>query len=109
MKFWLEIISSYFYLSCHICIKFVSLSFSELFFLAAYGTQQREAIKNSINEAADRDDIQMLTRPVAAAVILNNQRNLNSQTSRENSHLSSTSSNNSELFKVVFDITESKQ
>ena len=50
----------------------------------------------------------MLTRPVAAAVILNNQRNLNSQTSRENSHLSTTSSNGSDLFKVVFDITESE-
>ena len=62
---------------------------------AAYGTMQREAIKNSVNEAAERDDVNILTRPVAAAVILNNKRNAEGATSTLG-----------ESFKVVFDMTE---
>jgi hypothetical protein len=62
---------------------------------AAYGAQQREAIKNSINDGIGRDDVKILTRPVAAAVILNNQRNLNGEHSMD-----------SEFYKLVFDITE---
>jgi molecular chaperone DnaK (HSP70) len=65
---------------------------------AAYGAQQREAIKNSVNEGADRDDIKILTRPVAAAVILNNQRNYDK--------LVNSMEESSDYLKVVFDITE---
>ena len=64
---------------------------------AAYGTMQREAIKNSVNEAAERDDVNILTRPVAAAVILNNKRNADGA-----------ASNAGEFFKVVFDMTEGR-
>ena len=64
---------------------------------AAYGTMQREAIKNSVNEAAERDDVNILTRPVAAAVILNNKRNAEGA-----------GNNMGESFKVVFDMTEGK-
>jgi hypothetical protein len=57
-----------------------------------------------VNEAADRDDVQILTRPVAAAVILNNQRNNDQATSLANS--ASLSSYSPEVFKLVFDMTQ---
>lgn len=63
---------------------------------AAYGAQQREAIKNSVNQGIDRDDAKILTRPVAAAVILNNQRIANGEQDFVNG----------EMYKLVFDITE---
>jgi len=62
------------------------------------------ALKTSVNEAADRDDVQILTRPVAAAVILNNQRNNDQATSLANS--ASLSSYSPEVFKLVFDMTQ---
>ncbi len=71
---------------------------------ATYGAAQREALKTSVNEAADRDDVQILTRPVAAAVILNNQRNNDQATSLANS--ASLSSYSPEVFKLVFDMTQ---
>lgn len=64
---------------------------------AAYGAQQREAIKNSVNEGIDRNDVKILTRPVAAAVILSNQRMANG---------GEQSFGHGEMFKLVFDITE---
>lgn len=79
---------------------------------ATYGAAQREALKNSINDATDRDDVQILTRPVAAAVILNNQRNhdkdLANRKSFQNSSVSSYGSQSlsPEAFKLVFDMTE---
>lgn len=45
-----------------------------------------------MNEASDRDDVKILTRPAAAAVIQNNQ---------------NPTSSSDTLFKVVFDMTES--
>ena len=68
---------------------------------AAYGTKQREAIKNSVNEATERHDVQILTRPVAAAVILNNQR-------KDETNSKQSVSAFDEKFKLVFDITDSK-
>lgn len=65
---------------------------------AAYGAQQREAIKNSVNEGIDRNDVKILTRPVAAAVILSNQRMANGGEQAPFGH--------GEMFKLVFDITE---
>jgi molecular chaperone DnaK (HSP70) len=77
---------------------------------ATYGAGQREALKNSVNEATNRDDVQILTRPVAAAVINNNQRNNeNNLTGKSNANAASSTSfasNTGESFRVVFDITE---
>ena len=74
---------------------------------ATYGAAQREALKNSVNEATNRDDVQILTRPVAAAVILNNQRNNEPANTNPSNRLSSLNALNSgETFKVVFDMTE---
>ena len=76
---------------------------------ATYGAAQREALKNSVNDATDRDDVQILTRPVAATVILNNQRNNDQMAINSNSNtasLSSYSSQAQEVFKLVFDMTE---
>jgi molecular chaperone DnaK (HSP70) len=56
---------------------------------AAYGAHQREAIKYSVTEAVEKQQVNMLTRPVAAAIILNDK-----QTTAEDS------------FKLVFDITD---
>jgi molecular chaperone DnaK (HSP70) len=58
---------------------------------AAYGAHQREAIKYSVTEAIEpQQQVNMLTRPVAAAVILNDK-----QPSAEE-----------DTFKLVFDITD---
>ena len=78
---------------------------------AAYGTQQREAIKNSLNKASNRDDVQILTRSVAAAVVLNNKRtnepNRHKKSSVSLSQSSVSVRNGSpETYKLVFDMTE---
>ena len=74
---------------------------------AAYGTQQREAIKNSLNKASNRDDVQILTRSVAAAVVLNNKRN--NETRRKKSSSSLSSQLSLETYKLVFDMTEGRR
>ena len=75
---------------------------------AAYGTQQREAIKNSLNKASDRDDVQILTRSVAAAVVLNNKRTNEPNRHKKSLSQSSESVRNGspETYKLVFDMTE---
>lgn len=50
-----------------------------------------------MNQGAERDDVKILTRPVAAAVILNNQRNSDKPGLNEQG---------GEYFKLVFDITD---
>ncbi|RNA16324.1 heat shock [Brachionus plicatilis] len=62
-----------------------------IFINTAYGAHQRESIKTSFNDASDRDDVKILTRPVAAAVIQNNQNA--GQIGIDN-------------FKLVFDMTD---
>jgi molecular chaperone DnaK (HSP70) len=73
---------------------------------AAYGTNQRETMKSIINSATNRNDAKILTRPVAAAVIINNKR-LNDEKS-----ISRQSTGASNIFageilnKIIFDITD---
>ena len=74
---------------------------------AAYGTQQREAIKNSLNKASNRDDVQILTRSVAAVVVLNNKRDNDVNRNKSSSSLSSQTL--PETYKLVFDMTEGKR
>ena len=72
---------------------------------STYGTLQREVLKVCLVEAFDRVDVQLVTRPLAAAVILQNQSAaLNSSINVKASNLNL---NSSEKYQVVFDMTES--
>ncbi len=73
---------------------------------STYGTLQRESLKVCLLDAFDRIDVQLVTRPLAAAVILHNQSvALNSSV---NVKASSLNLNSSEKYQVVFDMTESE-
>ena len=74
---------------------------------STYGTLQRESLKVCLVQAFDCFDVQLVTRPLAAAVILHTQSvalnsSINVKASDCNLSLIS------EKYQVVFDMTESK-
>ncbi len=59
-----------------------------------------------MNEGAERNDVQILTRPVAAAVALNDQRNEQEKNEGNKTKGDADPTKLGEIFKVVFDITD---